>query len=176
MMLEWNNDSFSLSGVGTLHAEWLRRLPGCALAEDDSARARIFPAPTGGKDAEFDSEWREYVEPSLQELFASHIEVVSADLKVLAPGKPGSGEPDFEQLIESETEDGGQTIAIPASHAKAWMHTLNQARLALGARHGLEEKHMNGNVFPEDPHDVFAVFQVEFYGVLLSFLLQHTEL
>jgi hypothetical protein len=158
MKLEWKTKSFALTGLDPFTAELLRRLPGCAGTDDDVARRRIFPAPTGGKEEDTDTDWHENVEPELREIFASHIAVVEADLAKMRAG------------------DEGEALRIPQAHGPAWIHTLNQARLALGARHNITEDHMNGEEFPENQQDALAVLQVDFYGAILAFLLRHTEL
>jgi hypothetical protein len=157
MKMGWNEETFTITELDPLTAELLRRIPGCASAEDGAAKSRLFPAPTGGAEEEADAEWRETVEPELRELFATNVETVEADLKTM-----------------TETEEGLQ-LTVPIKNAPAWIHTINQARLALGARHSITEENMNGHALPEDPQDAFAVFQVEFYGAVLSFLVYHAE-
>ena len=157
MKMGWNEETFTITELDPLTAELLRRIPGCASTEDETTRRRLFPTPTGGNEEEADAEWRENVEPELQELFATNVETVEADMKMM-----------------EETEEGMQLV-VPINHAPAWIHTINQARLALGARHNITEENMNGHAMPKDPQDAFAVFQVEFYGVLLSFLVYHAE-
>jgi len=157
MKMGWDEDAFTITELDPLTAELLRRIPGCASADDDAARRRIFPSPTGGTEEEADADWRETVEPELHELFASNVETVQGDLKKM------------EQVEE------GMRLTVPVKHAPAWIHTINQARLALGARHHISEDHMNGVEMPPDPQDAFAVFQVEFYGAVLSFLIYHSE-
>jgi hypothetical protein len=158
MRLQWKAKTFVFSGLEPFTADLLRRLPGCATADDDVARARIFPSPTGGSDEETDCDWSENVEPELRELFASHIDTVAADLAHMKP------------------DEEGETLSIPEKNAPAWIHTLNQARLALGERHGMTEQHLNFGEFPENQEDAFAVLQVEFYGQILSYFLRKTDL
>jgi hypothetical protein len=196
MKLEWKKDSFALTKIDPFVAELLRRLPGCAAVDDSAAHARIFPSPTGGKEAEADEDWRENVEPELQELFASHVDVVVSDLaglKVTAEAaaeekkntaesvedaeEEEAEEADFrDELEEFEDDLPTESLVIPTAHSYAWIHTLNQARLALGERHRLTEKHLNHGDLPEKQQDALAVIQVEFYGYLLSYLLRFTEL
>jgi hypothetical protein len=148
MKLEWLDTSFAFRGIDPFAAELLRRLPGCAMADDDAAKARIFPPLTRGQDEEADADWSDTVAPELRELFQSHLDVVAADLKKMEAG-----------------EDGDQLV-VPVKHAPAWLHTLNQARLALGERHALTEEHLNFGELPEKQEDAFAMLQVEFYGCI----------
>ena len=140
-----------------LIVELLQGLPACADPGDDAARGRIFSAPTAGADPQADREWSEEVEPEMRELFNSHVEVVAADLAaIIQVGKKS-------------------TLGIPEGHARAWIHTLNQARLALGARHGVTDDDTAGRRQPRGPK-AFAIMQIDFYGMLLSMLLDRTEL
>ncbi len=137
--------------------ELLRMVPAAAAPDDDAARKRIFSAPTGGADADADSEWREYVEPELRELFKTHTDVVAADLSAM------------------EEKDETFTLRIPAAHGRAWIHTLNQARLALGARHDVTDDDTNGHRRQSGAKG-FAIMQIDFYAMLISMMLGNTEL
>ncbi len=156
--MAWEEDLFSFTELDPLTAELLRRIPGCASTEDEAARRRLFPSLTGGAEEEADLDWRETMEPELRELFSSNVETVAAD------------------LAKMEETKAGLQLFVPIQHAPAWVHTINQARLALAARHNITEANMNGEEMPADPQDAFAVFQVEFYGAVLSMLVYHTEL
>jgi hypothetical protein len=137
--------------------ELLRGLPGCAATDDEVAAKRIFCSPTAGADAEADQEWQENVEPEMRELFQSHVDVVAGDLAAM-----------------TEKEDGF-SVEIPVQHARAWIHTLNQARLALGARHGVTEEDTAGRRRRRTNEKAFALMQIDFYGMLLSLLVGQTE-
>lgn len=158
MKLEWQEKSFEFCGIDPFAAELLRRLPGCATAEDDAARARIFPAPTRGQDEEADADWSENVMPELREIFTANVDIVAADLKKMERGEDGN------------------SLSVPIDHARAWIHTLNQARLALGERHSLTEEQLNFGELPEKQEDLFAMMQVEFYGQILGRLLYFTDI
>ena len=140
-----------------LIVELLRGLPACADPDDEASRRRIFSTPTAGADAKADREWREEVEPELRELFRSHVDVVAADLAAISQ------------------QGDAFTLAIPAENSRAWIHTLNQARLALGARHGVTDDDTEGRRRPRGAK-AFAMMQIDFYGMLLSALLERTEL
>ncbi len=135
----------------------LRMIPECASPDDEAAGRRIFSAPTGGKDPEADREWTETVEPELRELFKSHVDVVAADLSAMK-------------------EDGeAVSMSIPMANVRAWIHTLNQARLALAARHGFTEEDISG-AKEHTGEESFAIMQIDFYGTLLGLLLRRVEL
>lgn len=157
MEIQTGEGGWVFADMELLIVELLRGLPASADTDDEASRRRIFSTPTAGADAEADREWREDVEPELRELFQSHLEVVAADIAAM-----------------SQTGDTS-TLAIPAKNARAWIHTLNQARLALGARHGVTDEDTAGRRRPRGPK-AFAMMQIDFYGMLLSALLDHTEL
>jgi hypothetical protein len=159
MEIHANDEGWEFSEMDPFALMLLRVLPECAAPDDDAARKRIFSAPTGGRDAddEANDEWREYVEPDLRELFKSHTDVVAADLAAME----GKGE--------------APVLCIPADHARAWIHTLNQARLALGARHDVTEEDTAGRTQPSG-EKAFALMQIDFYASLLGLFLSRTEL
>ncbi len=157
MNIVWGAKNIVFSEFDELITNLLRQLADCAETDDDAARARIYSSPTRGADEEMDDEWREHVEPGLRELFASHTDLVRADLATLA-----------------EAENA--TLTVPTSHAAAWVHTLNQARLALAARHDITQADMEGERPPKTHDTAFAMLQIEIYGAILGLILQHTEI
>ena len=152
-----NEDGWVFDDMDPFIVELLRGLPACAAPDDDAARRRIFTAPTGGRDEEADSDWRENVEPELRELFKTHVDVVAADLATI--------------------RQAGEifSLSIPLANGRAWVHSLNQARLALGARHGVTDDDTAGRSRHSGAKG-FAIMQIDFYGMLLSLLLGRTEL
>ena len=144
--------------IDPLIGELLRGLPGCAAADEEPARRRIFSSPTAGADPEADQEWHENVVPEMRELFQSHVDVVAGDLAAM-----------------TEREDSF-TLNIPVENARAWIHTLNQARLALAAKHGVTDDDTAGRRKRHTSAKAFALMQIDFYAMLLSLLLGQTEL
>jgi len=99
-------------------------------------------------------DWREYVQPDLEQTFESQINFVRraiAEATNAAAGGPGS-------------------LFIEKAQAESWYGALNQARLALHAHYE----------FPEDDADAFAMpppkrsayFRYEFYMILQDLLLK----
>ena len=158
MEVHRNEEGWHFEEMDSFVADLLRELPGCAVLDDDKATERIFSSPTHGEDKEADQEWRENVEPEMRELFQSHIDVVVGD------------------LARMKVEGENSSIRIPKENVRAWIHTLNQARLALGAKHGITENDVEGRRKPRTNAKTFALMQIDFYGMLLSVLLRHTEL
>ncbi len=157
MQILADEEGWRLEDMDPIVAGLLRMIPECASPDDEAAGARIFSVPTGGRDPEADSEWRETVEPGLRELFKSHVDVVVADLAGM------------------RAEDGLPGMRIPLANARAWIHALNQARLALAARHGFTEEDISG-ARERTGEEAFAILQIEFYGMLLGFLLRRVEI
>jgi hypothetical protein len=136
----------------------LRRLPDCAAAEDEATKRRLYGGVTGGKDPDADEEWKEMVAPELQDLFRSHIDIVTRDLENI------------------EERDEELTLRVPSEHIHAWIHTLNQARLALGAKWDVTEDDMSGRgINDADPEKAFALLQIEIYGLILNFFIQQVD-
>ena len=158
MDIRRDQDAWHFGQMNPFEADLLRMLPGCAVVDDDKAGQRIFSSVTAGADEEMDAEWKENVEPDLRELFQSHLDVVVGDLAGM------------------KTQDGMASMQFPAAHARAWIHTLNQARLALAARHDFTEDHIEGRRKVRKEDKVFALMQIDIYGTLLSLLLRHTEI
>ena len=158
MNFQWEDGSVVFGELDEFWTELLRRLPESAAVYDEPAQRRLFGGPTAGNDPESDAEWKEVVEPELRELFESHIEVVERDLQ---------------NILEI---DGDTSLRVPADHLRAWVHTLNQARLAIGARNGITEDDMEGRRAFDTQEKGFAMLQIEVYGLVLGFLLRHVEL
>jgi len=157
MEIRANEDGWVFDDMDPFIVELLHQLPACAAPDDDAARRRIFTTPSGGRDEEADSDWRENVEPGLRELFKTHVDVVTADLTA------------FRRAGEVFS------LNIPLANGRAWVHTLNQARLALGARHGITDDDTAGRSRHSGAKG-FAIMQIDFYGMLLGLLLSRTEL
>ena len=157
MIIQRQEDEIVFRGVDSFFEELLRQLPESALPGDAASRARIFTPLTGGRDREADAEWQELNEPELRELFKSHLDVVADDLKNLTG------------------EEDDRSVSFPLNHVPAWIHTLNQARLAIAARYGFTEDDIEGRV-DVSPKKAVILRQIEIYAELLGFLLQHTDL
>jgi Domain of unknown function (DUF2017) len=124
--------------------------------EGGAAHARIFPAPTAGREPDADRDWREYVEPDLRRLFQDALDVVAEDVQRLKP----------------EGRKRGESLRIPVKNLEAWIHALNQARLAIAARNDFSEKDMDGRVPIEGDARALSLFQVHFYGFLQECFLR----
>lgn len=154
-----DDDTIEVSGIGFLEGAILWRLAAAAdPSGSQAAEERLASSPTAGAEPGLDGEWKEYVLPELRTLFATAVEIVRMDLvgSWLSPGTDAS-------------------IRVPVGHIEAWLIALNQARLALAARHGLTEKNMSERP-PEnlDPTTIARLF-VDFFGGLQELLLEAAE-
>ena len=140
-------------------AELLDQISTCADPGDsESARKRLYSSPTHGKDPEVDEEWTHYVEPELREQFQSALEVVQEDLA----------------NSSSDESASRQTLIVPVKHLESWIHALNQARLALGARYNVTEEDMEKIPMGMGEREL-AIFQIHFYGYLQECFLHELE-
>jgi len=145
----------SLGPLNAVLCELLRLILPSAQDDHPAAQARLFPPPSGGSDDDLDADWKSYVEPDLRHIFQSSLEVIEQDLAALDQNPSGRR----------------RDLRIPVSHLNAWIHGLNQARLALVARHRLTEAELEEHTAVDDEDRSFALLQTHFYG-----LLQHSFL
>lgn len=152
--------TIALEEIDGLIGELLRQIPASADPDgSEAATERLFPSLTEGRDPEADEEWREYVEPGLRELFLDAVSVVRDDLKNF-PAKGSAA---------------AHELQLPVKHLEAWIHALNQARLALAARHAFSESELEHEIPTEGGARAFALFQIHFYGLLQEFFLRQLE-
>jgi hypothetical protein len=149
--------TIALTQLNEVCCELLRQIVSAAApGENGPAHARLFPKPTGGREPDADRDWHEYVEPDLQRLFQDALDLVGADVQRLAP----------------EGRKRGYALHIPVKNLEAWIHALNQARLAIAARSDFSERDMSGGVSLEGDARALALFQVHFYGFLQECFLR----
>jgi len=134
----------------------LRQIPQCVDEESEEIEARLFPAPSieAGEES-LREDWKAYVEPELHSFFLSSRQVVEADLRAM------------------KEDDVAGSIEFPFKHAEAWLNTLNQARLALAARHNLGEKELSRPGLTQilNERDL-ALLQIEIYGEIQHWLVE----
>ena len=130
------------------------------VEEDDAAHRRLYPSPSGGSDPEYDEEWKEYVGEELRELFQSHLDIITSDLSDFPPAQPAATQ---------------HTLHLPIKNLEAWVHGLNQARLAIAARYSFTERDMDDSIPLEGDVRAMALFQVHFYGWLQECFLRILE-
>ncbi len=151
-----DEQTLAISGLGNFHCELLRRIaPSAAVDEDDPAYERIYPSPSNGRDSEGDEDWREHVQPDLQSLFQSAMEIVESDLA---------------NVSEDEASQT-HTLRLPMSHLRAWLNALNQARLALAARYSIEEANLEQLLSVGGVRSL-AILQIDFYGEIQGCIIQ----
>ncbi len=147
--------------IHPLLAELVRGLPDLVEPEalSEAAEQRFYPEPTRDEDHDqLRSDWKAFVEPSLQEHFRSSRDVVAADLKNLVE------KTDFFELT------------IPLAHADAWLNTLNQARLALAAGLDFDEDLLGSSTPPDLVSDRgLAAFRINLYAFMQQCLIEQIE-
>jgi hypothetical protein len=149
-----------LGGLDLLCCELLRQIVVSAQVDDfPAARERLYSSPTHGREPELDQDWKKYVEPDLRDMFRSAQEVVRAALENFPPDKAADS----------------YTLRIPVANLEAWIHALNQARLALSARYNLTEHEMEDAIPIADNQRALALFQVHFYSLLQDCFLRQLE-
>jgi hypothetical protein len=145
-----DRDAVILSGLSELAREFLLQILANADPEGNpDVLDRLYSTPTGGAEPGFDHEWRELIDPDLGAAFQSARDIVSEDLATM----------------EGDSNSGGSELRIPAEHLDAWINALNQARLAIAARHHFTERDMDG-IPPEDHPYAEPLMQMHFYGSL----------
>ncbi len=151
-----------ISEIDPFLAELLRQIPESTRTDDsEAAENRLFSPPVGRDETEWRNEWKLYVEPELRRLFQSATETVAADLK----------------MLDGETKPFGNcALRIPLQNANAWLNALNQARLSIAAKYAFTEGELSDHYrSPIGSRRDLSLFQVNFYGFLQEYLLQHMQ-
>ena len=151
-----DSDTVALGPLDPFAIDLLRQIGGCARDDDPAARARLFPSPTNGAEQQLDRDWKSYVEPDLRRIFQSSLEVIEEDLEGRVSGSSSKG----------------RTLQIPVAHLDAWIHGLNQARLAIVARQNFSSAELEGDMPLEGNERALALFQTHFYGFLQESFLR----
>ncbi len=145
-----------LSGLDEFLSALLRDVPLIGTPSGRSEK-RLFPDPTGGTESQTDADWRELVRPELEEHFALNRDIVREDLEQLRP-----------------TRGGGFELEIAVAHLPQWIHSLNQARLALDAHHQIGERQLDEES-ELSGEEGLAMFQIQFYGLLQEWMLSRVD-
>lgn len=143
-------ETIELGPLNGIVIQLLQQIVPSAASDEPAVEARLFPGPSGGRDAELDADWESYVEPDLRQLFQSALETIGEDLVPL----------------DEQGLSGRRSLRLPCTHLEAWVHGLNQARLAIVARHGLTESELEDEVVVEDEERALAILQTHFYASL----------
>jgi hypothetical protein len=102
--------------------------------KDDPIYNRLFPSayldPT---EESAEQEWQELVHPELLRERLAALELVTATLD------------------RAETKRGRAEVELAPEEVEAWLHVLNDARLALGTRLGITEDPEAEQIDPSDP-------------------------
>lgn len=121
-----NGERLGFRNIPPVVAELLRQIPRWVDGDCEAAEERLFPAPSGDPDEDtLRDDWKAFVQPELHSLFQSARDTVASDLR----GLRENGE-EFD-------------LEFPRQHAEAWVSAVNQARLALAARHEFTENELS---------------------------------
>lgn len=150
-----DSNTLEIGGITPGFAELLLQIPVRARIADPQVQARLYSTPTHGAEPECDQDWREHVEPDLREYFRSASDMVQEDLSRLVPSPEG----------------GMTSLRLSLQRLNAWIHTLNQARLALAARHDLTEAVMERQSKPRDEDAAMALIIVDMYAEILGIFI-----
>jgi hypothetical protein len=146
-----------ISGINPVVLDCLHALPEILEQRDSPiVRPRLFPDPMPS-DQKANAEWQRLIGPELRHLFASAGEIVVRDLTALSP------DPDSDQLC---------ALTFPAEHMKAWMSTLNEARLIMGEQFQVAEEDMSAADFDVCTPKGLAVFRIHVLGYLLQLFIE----
>ena len=152
-------DRLKMREIPPVLGELLREIPTVGNLDCPKVAERFFPSPTSDQTEEtLREDWKAFVEPGLHEAFFDARQVVEADLRGMA-------------------EEGGFfTLTIPRSHLMAWIHALNQARLALVTHHELTMDE-SASWPPEviATQDDWLRLQMGFYERILGWLVELVE-
>lgn len=158
--------SLRMEKLDPFHAGLIQHIPESADPSGcEHAMGRLFYSPANPNQsgaAEIADDWKQYVEPELQNLFESADKVVRDDILAMQ--------------IDKNDEMPLFFLAIPHSHIQAWISTLNRARLVVAEVHRVTEEELEA-VLPshfESRRDL-ALFQIYFYGILLDFFLNGVD-
>lgn len=154
-------EGLTFKELDVIFIELLRKIPATAdPGESAPARARLYPEPA--EDGDVQMEWREYVKPELRHLFTTANQTVRGDLTPL----------------EKPTRDGLliDSLPVPKAHFESWLSSLNQARLALAAKHGFSDAELAANETPSLANERdLSLFQIHFYGFIQECLVRELE-
>ena len=177
MRITYDDDSFTLGDMS--EPEWflLQRLPALAAGEgiDPESRRRLTPDPLDlPADAragheEFLEDWKEYVQPDLNEAFDSARKRVLADLEDVT---------ETSERLENDDDATVYTLKVDRDRTELWYSTLNQARLLMNESYDITQlekeilEDQNGEA-AEDPAKRILVVQNGFYSFIQSYFLEH---
>jgi hypothetical protein len=152
-----DEQTIAIGQLDLLGVELLAQIPVSSEPADSiEAQQRLYPSPTGGRDRSLDHDWKNYVEPGLRELFQSSLQIIEDDLADFPPDEPADH----------------YTLTLPVKHLEAWIHGLNQARLAIAARYDFTEQEMESRIPVTGDTRAFGLFQVHVYGFLQECFLR----
>ena len=165
-------------------------------------RLLASPAIDADLSPEMVMDWVEYVVPELRESFEANLSIVMADLATLTQESGGAAEEldeegslDPEDLDDPENQpEDGQVgrqseesvlrkdpvvpavphfaLTIPPDHAEAWFRAMNQARIVLSTRYGMDSEHVPELAKLLEAGQIEYWFQYELFVSLQGWLVE----
>jgi hypothetical protein len=138
------------------------------------AEARIFQRPVVAEDAtpEMLDEWREYVVPELQSLFQNAVDTVIADVAAAKVDETPAVADEDDDDLEADPDEPRFIIHIPADHVEDWYRALNQARLCMSERHGIDSDRQSLLLELIASGQVDVLFQYELFTGFQDWLIR----
>jgi hypothetical protein len=155
-----NPNTIEFTDIESIEADLLRQIPNlCDPRGDKRAESRLFSSPADPGETQFLSDWQEYVQPELRHIFVSACTTVDRDL----------------QTIE-ERAGSGFRLAIPCSHAEAWLNTLNQVRLILANKFAFTDEELSQQDVPRSfSRRDLVLLQINFYAAIQERIIDAIE-
>ena len=134
-----------LTGINEWQLKVLRHIP--ILADPSghaAAEKRLFPDPVTGPDAEPEDreQWEEWVIPEHRRLYDDALERVAADVATateeIRRQRRRRDQPDLPP--PSPIHTGKFQLTIPAGNVDHWYRAMNQARLVMSERYGIDSE------------------------------------
>jgi Domain of unknown function (DUF2017) len=155
-----NGKSIEFTDIEPIEADLLRQIPTlCDVPGDSRAESRLFSNPVDSSEAQFLSDWEEYVRPELRHVFLSAREAVEKDLKAMEerPGHPSR-------------------LVILSAHGEAWLNTLNQARLILASKFEFSDEELSLHEVPRSfSRRDLVLLQINFYAAIQERIIDALE-
>ena len=156
-----------------------RSLPRLAdYGADRLSEERLLPrlAPESELTPEMAMDWVEYVVPELRESFAGNLAVVLEDLAGLEEEPGAAADPADQAEGAAEGKEGKEqaffALTIPAEHVEGWFRAMNQARLVLSARHGIDSEQLPDLAHLMETGALEYWFQYELFVRLQGWLVE----
>ncbi len=185
-----SEDFWVLDALNPVEWHFICELPAAAggkgLSSDDRD-ARLYPSPVAEESADEPGvdeqleDWRELIQPEIEELFQENRDKVVQDIDA---GSPVDAAELFDPETLEEMEEAGvdsteyRRVMVPIDHTDSWYGTLNQARILMNEAHDISESMdrfavLMGGEEEIDPDRAMMLAQYEMYSAIQSILVEN---